>query len=116
MTKYIVTTQTLENYGAENEPPTQSWRYKIGSTFSIESDSRANAEAIVDATQCSNQEHYKSYPRETMTEFDWIESLENLSIEYQEFLIESVKELDSNGTWINRPNHPTMIFKAPEGV
>lgn len=116
MTKYIVTTQTLENYGAENEPPTQSWRYKIGSTFSIESDSRANAEAIVDATQCSNQEHYKSYPRETMTEVQWLESLEELSPEYREFLIGGVKELDSNGTWINRPNHPTIIFKAPEGV
>ena len=47
-----------------------------------------------------------------MTEFDWIESLENLSIEYQEFLIESVKELNSNGTWINRPKHPTMVWTS----
>ena len=97
-TKYIVITQTLENYGADNEPPTQYWKYKTGSTYSIESDSKATAEAIVDATQCSSQEHYKSYPRETMSEFQWIESLEELTPEYQEYLIGGVIELDSNGT------------------
>tara|TARA_R100001082_G_C4264926_1_gene117154 strand:+ start:41 stop:388 length:348 start_codon:yes stop_codon:yes gene_type:complete len=114
--KYVVTTQNLENYGADNDPPTQYWKYKSGSTWVIDADSPANAEAVVIKTQCSTQEHFKSYPIDSIPYEEWMANTEKLDESYREFLIGSLKQLSPDGTWINRPNHPTMIFKAPEGV
>ena len=78
---FIVTTQTLENYGAHCEDGKFSsnnayWKFKGGSTYLVEDlDRPQDATAFVAALVMENNLGYKEYPAETMTVTEWAEQL-----------------------------------------
>ena len=113
---YIVTTQNLENYGADNQPPTQHWKYKSGSTYAILSDSAANAAAIVMAARCSQQEHFHSFPIESITVDEWKESVKDLDADYREYLRSSIIPISFDGTLFTEREEsaPTASYFFPK--
>ena len=78
---FIVTTQTLENYGAHCEDGKFSsnnayWKFKGGSTYLVEDlDRPQDATAFVAALVMENNLGYKEYPAEVYTVTEWAEQL-----------------------------------------
>ena len=78
---FIVTTQTLENYGAHCGDGKFSsnnayWKFKGGSTYLVEDlDRPQDATAFVAALVMENNLGYKEYPAEVYTVTEWAEQL-----------------------------------------
>ena len=78
---FIVTTQTIENYGAHAEggkfADGQSyWKFKGGSTYLVEDlDREQDAVAFVAALVMTNDIGYKEYPSASMTVQEWADDL-----------------------------------------
>jgi hypothetical protein len=78
---FIVTTQTIENYGAHAEggkfADGQSyWKFKGGSTYLVEDlDREQDAVAFVAALVMTNDIGYKEYPSSSMTVQEWTDDL-----------------------------------------
>ena len=78
---FIVTTQTLENYGAHCEDGKFStgnayWKFKGGSEYLVEDlDRPQDAVAFVAALVMENNIGYKEYPSDVMTVQDWAAGL-----------------------------------------
>ena len=78
---FIVTTQTLENYGAHAESGKFSdgqnyWKFKGGDTYLVEDlDREQDAVAFVAALVMENGIGYKEYPSAIMTVQEWAADL-----------------------------------------
>ena len=78
---FIVTTQTLENYGAHAESGLYAdgqnyWKFKGGDTYLVEDlDREQDAMAFVAALVMENEIGYKEYPSAIMTVQEWAADL-----------------------------------------
>ena len=78
---FIVTTQTLENYGAHSESGKFAdgqnyWKFKGGDTYLVEDlDREQDAMAFVAALVMENGIGYKEYPSAIMTVQEWAADL-----------------------------------------
>jgi hypothetical protein len=78
---FIVTTQTIENYGAHAESGKFAdgenyWKFKGGSTYLVEDlDREQDAMAFVAALVMTNDIGYKEYPSAIMTVQEWASDL-----------------------------------------
>ena len=78
---FIVTTQTLENYGAHAESGKFAdgqnyWKFKGGDTYLVEDlDREQDAMAFVAALVMENSIGYKEYPSAIMTVQEWADDL-----------------------------------------
>ena len=78
---FIVTTQTLENYGAHAESGKFSdgqnyWKFKGGDTYLVEDlDREQDAVAFVAALVMENSIGYKEYPCHIQTVTEWAKDL-----------------------------------------
>ena len=78
---FIVTTQTLENYGAHAESGKFAdgqnyWKFKGGDTYLVEDlDRQQDAMAFVAALVMENSIGYKEYPSAIMTVQEWADDL-----------------------------------------
>ena len=78
---FIVTTQTLENYGAHAESGLYAdgqnyWKFKGGDTYLVEDlDRAADAMAFVAALVMENDLGYKEFPNAVMTVQEWADTL-----------------------------------------
>ena len=78
---FIVTTQTLENYGAHSESGKFAdgqnyWKFKGGDTYLVEDlDREQDAVAFVAALVMDNGIGYKEYPSAIMTVQEWAADL-----------------------------------------
>ena len=78
---FIVTTQTLENYGAHSESGKFAdgqnyWKFKGGDTYLVEDlDREQDAVAFVAALVMDNGIGYKEYPSAVMTVQEWAADL-----------------------------------------
>ncbi len=78
---FIVTTQTLENYGAHAESGKFAdgqnyWKFKGGDTYLVEDlDREQDAMAFVAALVMENELGYKEYPSAIMTVQEWAADL-----------------------------------------
>ena len=78
---FIVTTQTIENYGAHCESGKFAdghsyWKFKGGDTYLVEDVTRAaDAMAFVAALVMENDLGYKEFPNAVMTVMEWADDL-----------------------------------------
>jgi len=108
---FIVTTQTLENYGAHAESGKfadgQSyWKFKGGDTYLVEDlDSQADAYAFVAALVMENSIGYKEFPSEIMTVQEWAADLPDDGGEEQscrDYYLSQVKRVSPNTVKVTR--------------
>ena len=89
--KFVIHTQTLENYGAHAESGKYSdgnayWKFKPGTTYIVSDCERVqDAAAFVMAAFSENSVGWKEFPCEYQTELEWLESMEEDSEDYQAF-------------------------------
>ena len=102
---FIVTTQTLENYGAHSESGKFTdgqnyWKFKGGDTYLVEDlDREQDAMAFVAALTMENNLHYKEYPSAIMTVQEWAADLPNDGGEPQscrDYYLSQVKRVSPN--------------------
>ena len=102
---FIVTTQTLENYGAHAESGKFAdgnayWKFKGGDTYLVEDlDRPQDATAFVAAMVMNNDIGYKEYPAETMTVAEWEQTLPDDAGEPQstrDYYLSQVKRVSPN--------------------
>ncbi len=103
---FIVTTQTLENYGAHAEDGKFSsgnayWKFKGGDTYLVEDlDRPQDATAFVAALVMENDLGYKEYPAEVMTVQEWAADLPDDAGEMQssrDYYLSQVKRVSPKG-------------------
>ena len=100
--QFVISTQTLENYGAHCEDGKFSsgnayWKMKGGTDYIVSGlDRIQDAVAYVAALCIENSLGYKEFPVEFRTMQEWEAELAELSTDYQDFLIESAKRVDPN--------------------
>ena len=98
--QYVISTQTIENYGAHAEDGKFSsgnayWKFKGGTDYIVSGlDRIADAAAFVMAKAGENSLGYKEFPIEMQTYEEWEAKLSDLSTDYQEFLMESAKHVN----------------------
>jgi len=96
--KYVVTTQTMENYGAHCEDGKFSsgnayWKMKGGNDYVVSDlDRTQDAMAFVMAAHSVNNIDWKEFPISVQSYDHWLGSLPNDS-EHREFLIKNVKHV-----------------------
>jgi len=89
---YVISTQTLENYGAHSEDGKHSsgnayWKFKGGNDYIVSTlDRIQDAAAFVAALCMENDISYKEFPVTFRSYDEWKEELGKLSPEYAEFL------------------------------
>ena len=102
---FIVTTQTLENYGAHSESGKFAdgqnyWKFKGGDTYLVEDlDREQDAVAFVAALVMDNGIGYKEYPSAVMTVQEWEADLPNDAGEPQscrDYYLSQVKRVSPN--------------------
>ena len=102
---FIVTTQTLENYGAHAESGKFAdghsyWKFKGGDTYLVEDlDREQDAMAFVAALVMENGIGYKEYPSAIMTVQEWAADLPNDGGEEQscrDYYLSQVKRVSPN--------------------
>ena len=102
---FIVTTQTLENYGAHSESGKFTdgqnyWKFKGGDTYLVEDlDREQDAMAFVAALTMENNLHYKEYPSAIMTVQEWAADLPDDAGEPQscrDYYLSQVKRVSPN--------------------
>ena len=103
---FIVTTQTLENYGAHCESGKFSdgqnyWKFKGGDTYLVEDlDREQDAVAFVAALVMENGIGYKEYPSSVMTVQEWAADLPDDAGEIQscrDYYLSNVKRVSPKG-------------------
>ena len=118
---FIVTTQTLENYGAHSESGKFAdgqnyWKFKGGDTYLVEDlDREQDAVAFVAALVMENSIGYKEYPSAVMTVQEWAADLPDDAGEMQssrDYYLSQVKRVSpsvaaerktvNDRTWIKR--------------
>ena len=101
MTRYVVTTQFLENYGAHSEDGRFSsgnayWKMKGGTDYIVSGLERIqDAVAFVAALSIYNGIGGKEFPVEWKTYNEWVVGLPT-DDEYRNFLIGQAKEVNPN--------------------
>lgn len=91
MTKFVVHTQGLENYGAHCEDGQFSsgnayWKFKGGSTYIVSDvDREQDAIAFVMAAFSENGIGWKEYPSASQTVAEWLEGMSSDDEDYQDF-------------------------------
>ena len=96
MTKFVVHTQGLENYGAHCEDGQFSsgnayWKFKGGSTYIVSDvDREQDAIAFVMAAFSENSIGWKEYPSASQTVAEWLEGMSSDAEDYQDFQKEIV--------------------------
>ena len=108
---FIVTTQTLENYGAHAESGLYAdgqnyWKFKGGDTYLVEDlDRAADAMAFVAALVMENSIGYKEYPSAIMTVQEWAADLPDDAGEEQscrDYYLSQVKRVSPNTVKVTR--------------
>ena len=108
---FIVTTQTLENYGAHAdsgrfEDGHSYWKFKGGDTYLVEDLAREqDAMAFVAALVMENGIGYKEYPSAIMTVQEWAADLPNDAGEPQscrDYYLSQVKRVSPNSQKVRR--------------
>jgi hypothetical protein len=96
--KFVVSTQTLENYGAHCEngrfaDGNAYWKMKGGTDYIVSGlDRIQDAVAFVAAKEMFNSISYKEFPVEWQTYEEWYAKLPE-DEDYREFLLEQAKEI-----------------------
>ena len=91
--KFVVHTQTLENYGAHAESGKFAdnmayWKFKFGSTYVVEGlDRMQDAVAFVAAISTENNISFKEFPCHYTTYDEWMAELADDSEDYREYQI-----------------------------
>ena len=91
--KFVVHTQTLENYGAHAESGRFAdgmayWKFKFGSTYVVEGlDRMQDAVAFVAAISMDNSIGWKEFPCHYTTYDEWMAELADDSEDYREYQI-----------------------------
>ena len=98
MTKFVISTQYLENYGAHDEDGKFSsgnamWKFKNGSDYIVSDlDRIQDAVAFVMAKYGENCLYAKEFPVAFQTYVEWMAKLdEDLDDDYREFIISQAK-------------------------
>lgn len=95
MNRFVIRTQTLENYGAHCEDGKFSsgnayWKFKSGNDYLVYGlDRMQDAVAFVMAAFSENEIGYKEFPIEFLEEHEWLAQLPE-DEEYRKFLLEQV--------------------------
>ena len=98
--KFVVHTQVLENYGAHAESGRFAdgmayWKFKSGDTYIVSGlDRLQDAVAFVAAIGMENHISFKEFPCHYTTYGEWLKEIADDSEEYQEYQMESAKEVD----------------------
>tara|TARA_R100000951_G_C2601231_1_gene168236 strand:+ start:135 stop:503 length:369 start_codon:yes stop_codon:yes gene_type:complete len=104
--KYVVLTQSLENYGAHCEdgayPNNNRWKFKAGTDYIVTGlDHEADAVAYVQAlcAKHGNSLGYKEFPTSWMTHDEWMTNTvhETLDEEHRQFILSIAKRVDPRG-------------------
>ena len=95
--KFVISTQTLENYGAHSEDGKFSsgnayWKFKGGTDYVVEGLERIqDATAYVAALCIENSIGYKEFPVEMQSYAEWEAKQAELSKDYRDFILETAK-------------------------
>ena len=101
MTRFVITTQFLENYGAHSEDGKFSsgnayWKMKGGSDYCVSGlDRIQDAVAFVAALRIQNSLGAKEFPVEWKTYAEWVAELPE-DEDYREFLLEQLEHVNPN--------------------
>ena len=99
MTRFVITTQFLENYGAHSEDGKFSsgnayWKMKGGSDYCVSGLDRIQDDvAFVAALRIQNSLGAKEFPVEWKTYAEWERDLPE-DEDYREFLLEQLEHVD----------------------
>ena len=100
MQDFVISTQTIENYGAHAEDGKFSsgnayWKMKGGNDFVVSGlDRMQDAVAYVAALCMENNIHFKEFPIEMQSYDEWMVKLGDLSEDYKDFLLEQAKHVN----------------------
>jgi hypothetical protein len=100
--QFVISTQTLENYGAHCEDGKFSsgnayWKMKGGADYIVSGlDRIQDAVAFVAAMCMQNNLSFKEFPVEFRTIEEWEAELAELSTDYQDYLIATAKRVTPN--------------------
>ena len=100
--QFVISTQTLENYGAHCEDGKFSsgnayWKMKGGADYIVSGlDRIQDAVAFVAAMCMQNNLSFKEFPVEFRTVEEWEAELAELSTDYQDYLIATAKRVTPN--------------------
>ena len=89
--KFVIHTQTLENYGAHAEDGKFAsgnayWKFKPGTTYIVSDCERVqDAAAFVMAAFSENGLGWKEYPADYMDIYEWLDKMEEDDEDYQQF-------------------------------
>ena len=95
--KFVISTQTLENYGSHTEDGRFAsgnayWKYKGGTDYVVSGlDRIQDAVAYVAALCIQNSIDYKEFPVEMQTYAEWETKMGELSEDYRDFILETAK-------------------------
>jgi len=98
--KFVVHTQTLENYGAHSESGKFAdgqtyWKFKGGDTYVVDGlDRIQDAVAFVGAISIENGIGWKEFPCHYTTYDEWLAELADDSEDYRQYQMESAKHVD----------------------
>ena len=98
--KFVVHTQTLENYGAHAESGKFAdgmayWKFKSGDTYVVSGlDRLQDAVAFVAAISIENGIGWKEFPCHYNTYDEWLAELADDSEDYRKYQMESAKQVD----------------------
>ena len=99
---FIVTTQTLENYGAHAESGKFAdgqnyWKFKGGNDYVVAGVDRIqDAVAYVAALSTTNNLGYKEFVGKFRTYDEWLDELDDCDDEYREFIMEKTIAVNPN--------------------
>ena len=100
--QFVISTQTLENYGAHCEDGKFSsgnayWKMKGGADYIVSGlDRIQDAVAFVAAMCMQNNLSFKEFPVEFRTIEEWEAELAELSTDYQDYLVATAKRVTPN--------------------
>jgi hypothetical protein len=100
--QFVISTQTLENYGAHCEDGKFSsgnayWKMKGGADYIVSGlDRIQDAVAFVAAMCMQNNLSFKEFPVEFRTIEEWEAELSELSTDYQDYLVATAKRVTPN--------------------
>ena len=95
--KFVISTQTLENYGSHTEDGRFAsgnayWKYKGGTDYVVSGlDRIQDAVAYVAALCIQNSIDYKEFPVDMQTYAEWEAKMGELSEDYRDFILETAK-------------------------
>lgn len=98
--KFVISTQTLENYGAHNDVGSFAkgehyWKFKGGDDFIVEGFDRVqDAVAYILEKKCGSDNWYKEFPIKWRMYHEWLEELDELSEDYRQFLLEKATKVE----------------------